>query len=240
MISVCMATYNGSTFVREQCLSILSQLSAEDELLIQDDMSTDDTVDTILSIGDERIALVTNKSNIGYQKNFERVLSRAHGDLVFMADQDDIWIDGKVGLFISLLENHDVVISNAKIIGGEMDGYGYFPRHFIKGNGLYRRVLSVIRPRYLGCCMAFKKKCLDEMLPFPSKMGIIPHDYWMGTYSAMFFKLHFSPEMTLMYRRHSANVSNGGQGSKLGYSQQFIYRINTLLLAVMRKLDRVR
>jgi glycosyltransferase involved in cell wall biosynthesis len=41
MISVCMATYNGAQFIKEQIDSILCQLSTEDELIISDDGSTD-------------------------------------------------------------------------------------------------------------------------------------------------------------------------------------------------------
>ncbi len=55
MISVCLATYNGSSYIMEQINSILTQLSAEDELIISDDGSTDNTLDIILSYDDVRI-----------------------------------------------------------------------------------------------------------------------------------------------------------------------------------------
>jgi glycosyltransferase involved in cell wall biosynthesis len=60
-ISVCMATYNGSRFIRKQIDSILSQLSDNDELIISDDDSTDDTQQIIHSIGDKRIKLLMHK-----------------------------------------------------------------------------------------------------------------------------------------------------------------------------------
>ena len=41
-ISVCMATYNGSQYIRDQIESILHQLSTNDELVITDDESKDD------------------------------------------------------------------------------------------------------------------------------------------------------------------------------------------------------
>ena len=44
MISVCIATYNGEKFIKEQLLSILEQLNADDEIIISDDHSTDDTL----------------------------------------------------------------------------------------------------------------------------------------------------------------------------------------------------
>ena len=43
MISVCMATYNGGQYLKAQIDSILNQLSVNDELVISDDHSTDNT-----------------------------------------------------------------------------------------------------------------------------------------------------------------------------------------------------
>ena len=44
MISVCIATYNGERFLKEQLFSILSQLSDKDEVVISDDGSNDGTL----------------------------------------------------------------------------------------------------------------------------------------------------------------------------------------------------
>lgn len=44
-----MAAYNGSRFIKEQIDSIVYQLSIDDELIISDDHSTDDTFDIINS-----------------------------------------------------------------------------------------------------------------------------------------------------------------------------------------------
>lgn len=47
MISVCMATYNGGKYIKEQLDSILCQLSPEDEVIISDDGSIDDTLEIV-------------------------------------------------------------------------------------------------------------------------------------------------------------------------------------------------
>lgn len=52
MISVCMATYNGAKYIEKQLDSILSQLSADDEIVISDDGSKDETISIIESMGD--------------------------------------------------------------------------------------------------------------------------------------------------------------------------------------------
>ena len=65
MISVCMATYNGEKYIREQMNSILEQLGEDDELIISDDLSSDKTVEIIKSYKDKRIKLYIHEDNHG-------------------------------------------------------------------------------------------------------------------------------------------------------------------------------
>ena len=66
MISVCMATYNGACFINQQLDSILTQLSTDDEIIISDDNSTDNTVELIQSYNDKRIKLFFNPNKLTY------------------------------------------------------------------------------------------------------------------------------------------------------------------------------
>ena len=53
MISVCLASYNGGKYLKKQLNSILSQLGDDDEIVVSDDGSTDNTVDVVNSGGVE-------------------------------------------------------------------------------------------------------------------------------------------------------------------------------------------
>ena len=64
MISVCIATYNGENYIRQQLMSILPQLSEDDEIVVSDDHSRDRTNEVILSINDPRIHLFTHDATI--------------------------------------------------------------------------------------------------------------------------------------------------------------------------------
>ena len=57
MISICVLTYNGEKFVKQQLLSILQQLKDEDEVIISDDCSSDSTISIIKSLNDKRIRI---------------------------------------------------------------------------------------------------------------------------------------------------------------------------------------
>src|SRR3546814_6979697 len=96
MISVCMGTYNGARWIEIQLGSILSQLSPEDEVVIVDDGSKDDTLDRVASFNDPRVRVLRNGRNRGVDLTFERALGEARGDIIFLSDQDDFWYPNKV------------------------------------------------------------------------------------------------------------------------------------------------
>ena len=55
MISVCIATFNGEKFLKQQIESILPQLGANDEVIVSDDSSTDGTVQILKNFNDRRL-----------------------------------------------------------------------------------------------------------------------------------------------------------------------------------------
>ena len=112
MISVCMATYNGETYIKEQIESIINQLSSSDELIISDDKSTDNTLKIINEFKDPRIKIYIHEKDHGFVKNFENALEKAKGDFIFLSDQDDIWLPNKVAATLKELEYYDFVVSD--------------------------------------------------------------------------------------------------------------------------------
>ncbi|EXY58193.1 glycosyltransferase, partial [Bacteroides fragilis] len=98
LISVCIATYNGEKFIVEQLKTILSQLTDFDEIIISDDHSSDCTLSLIRSFRDPRIKIYLNENDKGYTSNFENALKKATGEIIFIADQDDIWKKDKVDI----------------------------------------------------------------------------------------------------------------------------------------------
>ncbi|MHB9097317.1 MAG: glycosyltransferase, partial [Syntrophales bacterium] len=95
-ISVCMATHNGERFIRRQMETILTQLAPDDEVVISDDSSTDGTLEIVRSFADSRIRLFVGNTFFSPTFNFESALRQARGDIIVLADQDDIWLDNKV------------------------------------------------------------------------------------------------------------------------------------------------
>ena len=96
-ISVAMAAYNGQKYIADQIESILNQLYPTDELVVSMDFSTDQTEEIVLEYAkkDSRIHLITGPSK-GVIKNFENAIAYTQNEIIFLADQDDFWLPGKV------------------------------------------------------------------------------------------------------------------------------------------------
>jgi len=207
MISVCLATFNGEKFIKDQIHSILDQLDENDELIISDDGSTDRTLEIISSIKDRRIKIYYNNSRC-YTKNFENALNHANGDFIFLSDQDDIWMDNKVRITMQYLEKYDFVMSNAKIVDENLRVITESRNNLLNvKNGFIK---NFIKSYYLGCCMAFNKKVLDVSLPFPNNHSLCFHDSWISLISELYFKTYVCDESLILYRRHTQNISHGG------------------------------
>ena len=89
-IAVCMASYNGEKYIKEQLESILPQLGEDDDLIISDDGSKDNTYEIIRQFGDKRIKYIMNTGKHGSTYNFQNALKNADADIYFLADQDDV------------------------------------------------------------------------------------------------------------------------------------------------------
>ena len=222
MVSVCMATYNGEKFIKEQLESILSQLSTEDELVISDDSSSDLTIDVIKSVKDDRIRLFRDNKFRDPIKNFQHCLLMAKGDLIFLSDQDDVWMEGKYNKMKELLADYDLVISDSIIVDENLKVIEpSFFRFLGSGKGILK---NMFKSSYYGSCMAFTKDILIKSLPFPDTKQI-GHDLWIGLVAELTGKVLFYDEPFLLYRRHSLAFVPTAFKSTRSFKQKILGRI---------------
>ncbi len=227
MISVCMATYNGEKYIRQQLCSIISQIGEGDEVIISDDGSTDSTLDTIRSMADGRVRIVKGPCRQSPTQNFENALSHAKGDYIFLADQDDVWLPGKVSACMKWLGRYDCVVSDAEMADESLRVIekSYYSVHHTKPGRWYN---LFVKNGYMGCCMAFTRRVLDAALPFPH--GIAMHDLWLGNVAAFRFSVKFIHEPLVTYRCHGGNASFTATGkSGFSLSEKLHIRLQTAI-----------
>ena len=221
MISVCVATYNGEKFIREQIYSILCQLSSDDEIIVSDDGSTDGTIVIINCIGDKRIRIIEGPRKHSPTFNFENALKEAKGDYIFLADQDDVWKTNKVEVCMKWLQKYDCVVSDAEVTDSNLNPL--YPSLYaimqVRQGHIYN---TVWKNGYTGCCMAFRREVLNASLPFPKDIPM--HDIWIGNVAAYKYNVKFISEKLVLFRRHEDTISCNGKGSKYSIWQKIKFR----------------
>lgn len=232
-ISVCMASYNGEKYIKEQLESILVQLGEEDEVIISDDGSSDHTLDIVRSFNDPRIRIYDNQLEHGYSKNFENALNHAAGDLIFISDQDDVWMPDKVKVMCESLKTYPLVIHDASVTDGELNiRFDSFFAHYNIRPGFLR---TLLKTRYTGACMAFTREFLNKALPFPDNQALCPYDYWfayLGEYYHQAFLLNIP---LILYRRHENTALHAGEYSTRSLGEKINTRIYCMKHVLKRK-----
>lgn len=203
-ISVAMATFNGEKYIKEQIETILENLSDNDELVISDDGSTDNTLDIISDYNDSRIKLISGPKK-GIKKNFENAINNCEGDYIFLSDQDDIWNSNKIEEVMKVFHEKNVmlVIHDAKIVDSDNN---LLEKSFFSYRNSGKGILkNIIKNTYIGCCMAFSNKLRNKIIPIPDNIEM--HDQWIGLISELYGDSYFLNEKLISYRRHENNNS---------------------------------
>jgi len=213
-ISVAMATYNGQMFLKQQIDSIAAQSRQVDELVVCDDGSTDNTVcmlNEFKSAVPFPVNIVVNEKNLGCAKNFEKAISMCGGDIIFLCDQDDVWLPHKVKMIEDMFQanpNCGMAFTDAVVVDEANRPLSKLWADFGFDKKRQRRVKegkgfgAFVRGNVVtGATAAITRSFFEEARPFPAEAI---HDYWMAMVAVLKNKLFFNGAATVNYRKHSS------------------------------------
>lgn len=229
-IDVCMATYNGAAFVKEQISSILTQLPPQGRLLISDDGSQDRTLSIIRQLPDPRIILLQGPRK-GVVRNFEFLLTQSTANIIFLADQDDIWLPGRLDTMTEALGDADLVASNAKIIQTETKAITGDLFSWRTAHGSIAK--HIARNGFVGCTIAFRRHLLNLALPFPPKIPM--HDQWLGLIALRSGRVKVIDEPLLLYRRHAGTATEFKSSRRLLSKMSDRVYVSIAMLKLLRR-----
>ncbi|MCR5187848.1 MAG: glycosyltransferase [Treponema sp.] len=226
MISVAMASYNGQEFIKEQLDSILNQeIDEELEVVICDDCSKDQTRQILKEYADKdpRIKAFYNEQNLGFMDNFSKAISLCQGNLIALADQDDLWPQGRLQALKEKLGQKAFVCSNALLVDQnnrelgmtmkEVCNYKWVPENSFK---LLKHQVHINLVQ--GSTILAQASFLKESLPIPQEIGF--HDYWFSFKALSKEGFAYLDQCSLRYRRHQATVTESDKEQSFSKDQR--------------------
>lgn len=220
-ISVALCTYNGEEYLNEQIDSILNQTRKVDEIIICDDGSSDLTLEILGKYEGNYPSIFKtfqNSNNLRSVKNFEKAISLCSGDIVFLSDQDDIWINNKVEIILKkFIENEkiDVIATNGYCINNNSFELNYYTiwdiPTILKSKNIetdYFKMITQVGNFATGASMALRKSFVKKSIPFPIYKDF-HHDEWIAIVSSYFNTFLFLDDKLFKYRIHN-NQQVGG------------------------------
>ncbi len=216
-LTVALCTYNGAEFLSKQLESIKQQTMPIHEMVVCDDGSSDETL-AILERFSKQVSFPVfvhrNPENLGSSKNFEQCLRLCQGDLIFLCDQDDVWMPEKVERIVNYLTEHpehEAVFSNATMIdqAGFPTGKTSFEQIEFTADVQDKRnaggSFRILLKGYIvtGAALAIKKQALERISPVPIITPELIHDGWIALNLSIHNKIGFIKDCLIAYREHS-------------------------------------
>lgn len=210
-VSVCMATYNGDPYLAEQLTSIRAQLGANDELIIADDASSDLSCALVRGLDDHRITLLAGRHRRGHVARFAEAMAAATNDIVVLADQDDIWLPGRLAHIKQALAKPGALVVAGNFCHIDSEGNPLPPPsrrlHAADSSHYWTNITGILLGRrpYYGCAMAYRRDLNPLILPIPS--WVESHDLWLAFAANLAGGIRHLEAELLHKRLHNTNVS---------------------------------
>ena len=217
-IGVALCTYNASKYIVQQLDSIINQTSKPDIIFINDDNSSDSTLEILRNYSCESEVAFDIKANplrLGYKANFENVIQRCNTDIIIPSDQDDFWLPEKNQKLVKpLLASENIMLtccnsfladSNLQLMKDTLwDSVGFPKQLRLSGSNKELFKLILLEHNVIsGHALAFKKELLQIALPLNMEFE---WDHWIALNAAVADKVMIVDEALIYYRQHSSNV----------------------------------
>ena len=208
--AVVMCTYNGEKYILEQLESIYNQTRQPDEVLIQDDCSTDETVKVVREFISEHNlgstwCISVNDENLGWKRNFMMTMKKSSADLIFPSDQDDIWDKDKIRIMSTICEqNPEIELLVSRHVPFEnktgKEAYIYQPslgNEDVSKVGFSGAFYETLRQ---GCTHAMRRRLLQYIDTMWNEDW--PHDQFFWCIAIARGTLYSYNKPLVRYRRH--------------------------------------
>lgn len=228
-ISIALCTYNGASFIQEQLESILNQKILPDELIICDDGSKDATPQIVEAFSKRApfpVRFYQNEINLNINKNFEKALGLCSGDLIFLCDQDDVWLPVKIEFVTNWMEEHpgiEAVFTDAILTDQYLNPlaeslwkrihFKPFSSHYWQDGSAFNMLVD--KNFVTGATMCIRRSLYKKAIPFPETDLYLLHDRWLAFIATRDQTLNFLDYMPMYYRQHAQQTAGTAPSDKI-------------------------
>ncbi|MBN1970999.1 MAG: glycosyltransferase family 2 protein [Candidatus Delongbacteria bacterium] len=238
MIDILLSTYNGEKFIEAQLKSIFTQTNRNFKLLIRDDNSIDNTIEILKKWKikfPKQIEIFKGENNLGAKESFNWLLQKSEAEYIMFCDQDDVWLDNKIGTTLLKMKEYEALYPNLPIlIHTDLtvvnENLQSIKKSFLDNIFLSGRFNSLkfylIGNNVTGCTVMINKKCLELVSFIPEKA--LMHDWWLALFCSLKGMIGFIDIQTILYRQHRNNkVGASSSISKLSSIRHYIKAIKS-------------
>ncbi len=210
-VSVVMCTYNGEKYLKEQIDSILNQTYPIYELIVQDDRSTDRTVDIVKAYQqqDKRVKLYINDISAGFNYNFSSAFTKATGEYIASSDQDDIWRPDKIEVLVAHIDNSALLFHNSLLFTTSITQTSGRKN---PDNVLYNELYLLMKPYVPGHECFFRRHILPLFTQAVEQEKNISYDSLLMLAAVTSGQIIFVNEGLVYWRRHPQATSYNTSG----------------------------
>lgn len=227
---ILLGTFNGARWLPAQLDSLLQQTDQDFRLLVRDDGSSDGTCDILRAYADrfgDRFRLVKRGRATGSARgNFSVLMEESEADHVLFCDQDDVWSPNKVAVLRRLLADAEARFGpDAPVYAAtDLTAVDEALKPIAESFWAYKRTdpelvpdlsRSLLTGAFLGCASGINRALNRMARPVPPKAT--NHDWWSIQVAILFGHVVWSPEQTVLYRIHGANLSRPQEVSARRY-----------------------
>ena len=214
-VTVLMPTYNVAPWVEEAVQSVLNQTYRDFELLVVDDGSTDNTLDHVRSIQDDRIRIAAFPDNVGLAENLNRGLNIIDTELVARMDGDDIAEPDWLETGINILDTHPEVgiCSFGFQFFGTKTSLVRFPEYHEDSKAQMLFGCTVIVPVFRRAVMA------DNHLRYSTE-AFPAEDYMMWANIYRVTQVYNVQRTLFHYRTHATQISTSRRKAQIEKSNE--------------------
>ena len=240
-ISILLATYNGSNYLKAQLDSLNFQTYKNFKIFARDDISTDNTLKILKSYS---LKIISSTKNIGIQRNFNILLDYAlqnSNDKYFMfCDQDDVWGKDKIEKTLQKMKELErefgniplLVHTNLEVVDEDLQTIDKSFFHYEQINPNINELNRLLMQNTItGCTVMINRKLAKFAMSIPNEA--IMHDWWLGLVASCFGKIGIVTDSTMLYRQHSYN-SVGSEGFTLKYFTDNLLRKNIVFKNIIQ------